>query len=202
MSRDELLAELTRCIREYARTGDPKPLLQSKIIGMAEALENIGVVPSAGSSKATDLVAARVLAWLHWCRYGVLESQPGARDKAADALLRAVTLGRPAYDVTPETVPAQMRALFEGRADLLPEVARDYAVVLLHQVIEEEDTTGKGNFDLIIRLLRHALAGFDDEGQRADLLSNLCTTLIKRFDDTHDVTDLDRAIEAGRQAVE
>jgi CHAT domain len=205
MSRDELLAELTRCIREYARTGDPKPLLRSKILAMAEALENIGVVPPAGSSKTTDLAAARVLAWLHWCRYGVLESQPGAGDKAADALLRAVTLGRPAYDVTPETVPAQMRALFEGRADLLPEVARDYAAVLLHQVMEEGDTTvpqGKGNLDLIIRLLRQALVGFDDEGERADLLSNLCTALISRFDYMHDVTDLDRATEAGRQAVE
>jgi hypothetical protein len=205
MSRDELLAELTRCIREYTRTGDPEPLLRSKILAMAEALENIGIAPPGEGIKTTDPTAAQVLAWLHWCRYGVLESQPGSVDEAADALLRAVTVGRLAYDVMPEIVPAQMKALFEGRADLLPEIARDYAAVLLRQAIEEEYTTvrqGKENFDLIIRLLRHALAGFGDEGEGADLLANLCTALIKRFDYMHDMADLDRAIEAGRQAVE
>ncbi|MFE9481264.1 CHAT domain-containing protein [Streptomyces spororaveus] len=137
-----------------------------------------------------DVEGRYFLGWLHWNRYQVLPEGQGQED--LDTALAMFTFCF-VHDISDEALPEQL-------LPLLADGAGATAVTMHQRVLDSPDPAA---INAIIRMWQHILVHTPaDHPDRAALLSNLRLALAARFEWLGAVTDLDPAIEAGREAVE
>ncbi|HWM74809.1 MAG TPA: hypothetical protein VNQ53_13750 [Nocardioides sp.] len=170
--KERLLADLDARIARHAN-GDSAGVLEERALALVAELTALGD-PDAGS-------LGRVAA-LHLCRYQALPAEDGEIDRRmAQALYTNL------HTVDPRLVPPDVRLAFGLMSP------RDTGVVLM----AEYDRTG------LLDLLERAISLFRQETleRRADGLHLLGLALLRRFERTAELSDLDEAVAVLRDAV-
>lgn len=169
--RERILADLDQRIARHA-DGDSSGVLDAGALALVQELTGLGV-PDAGS-------LVRVAA-LHLCRYQALPRGHGEIDRRM-----AVNLYTNLHTVDPRLVPPRVRELFGLASPHDGGVAR----------MREYERTGRlDQLDRAISLFRQEVVEGHVEAYSLEM------ALLRRFQHTGDLVDLDEVVELGRAAL-
>ncbi|WP_169334541.1 tetratricopeptide repeat protein, partial [Nocardia asiatica] len=196
MSFDERLTRIQQRITTYHRLRRAETVLSDSALAEAAMLWH-AAQPADGDHLAPEgnrrLAAAHhALGWLHFCRHDALPA-----DRNLPELARAIVfLGALAQYL--EAIPEPLRVVLGVSAE-----ASAQADLATRMLSHAETTTDPVLIHASISLLTAALAATPagHHPDQARFLSNLGNAYQARFEHGGAIADLDRAIEAGKQAV-
>lgn len=196
MTRDQLLSALIERLGCFLETGEADAVLDEYATAQARRLAQIAA--SADADGRLDIASHAVLALLHWYRFQTLP----VGDDLAD-LTAAIPHFRAISTAAAESIPEPLRrALASVRSTLAglmlhgPDKAIEYLSEFEQSGDVEVLNAGIGLLSPLAVLYRPGDPG------HAEVLTNLGTALLCRFEYALDRGDLDAAITAIRQAAD
>ncbi len=179
--RERALAPVKARLLRISNLNDPAPAAEPSALHEARQLTELL------EEDDRDLELRFTLGWLHWYRVQALpeEEKEQALEAAVQALERCFAGG---VDGLPTPL-----------APLLAHAVAPDGVRLLQRVLESSDPDLADAVPLIWQRITRAVA--PDDPDRPAFLSNLCAALHLRAERTGTSNDLDKAVEAGRDAV-
>lgn len=195
---DEPAADAIRRRLTACGEGDLSAVLAEEAVADARRL--------AAERDRGELGPALLIAQLYWGRYVLREPGPGAEEADEADLAEAVRWYGEIFLLSPECVPVPLHARLAATlppAGGGPTAWGDEATRYLARGCTRVPEVA----DRAVQLLEAAVAGTADDSQRTRYLVNLSTAYLERriavgaLRDPGDLSDLDRAVQAGQAAV-
>lgn len=199
---DRLQAALDARIQRYIATGDSSAVLDPAALDEVAQLWEATHSPG-GVAPTVPLDVLTVLAYFHWSRYEALPEGQGGEDLEPACALFELLLER-----SPERVPDEILRLSGTTSPPKRTDEPGWLIVEGACAFNIYQRTGRsGVLDVAVEAFQTALAAITraaiTRGDR-DLpmcLTNLGNALTARFEQNHEMGDLDAAINAAQQAV-